>query len=292
MNDLAIYGYSPSTDLAYSETLVALDNSVRAAALAEIENLEESGEIFTATEREAVLIVQELKTINGIDLAALLMRATRIRKIRDENFVTRHPGQYATLAELASDNGMSMSELSNILDLVDIIFPYLAELGFSIPILWEDIGKSKFRELCPVLKCMATGQESGHTTTKNTVDRLMEDAYATARGSGEDIDDEGAREIVTRQIIEDAELLTIPRIRQQMRPTRTPLIHGSVVRTPDRNNIFVSMLVSEDQWILMQRVMGRHFEHQTFTLSDQESIRQEEVTRVPEVRWLLREVGQ
>ena len=83
------------------------------------------GVSLTDTEMETVITVQILKELNSIDLASLLLRYKYLRKIRDDNLVTRHPGQYASLAEVVTEAGILVSELSRIVDLVEIVFPYL-----------------------------------------------------------------------------------------------------------------------------------------------------------------------
>jgi len=232
-------------------------------------------------------IVEELKTINGIDLAALLMRAERVRKIISENMMTRHPAGYQTLDELARDNGMSSSELSNVLDLADTIFPYLTGLGFNIPLLWEEVGKSKFRELTPILKSLITGEPSVTTSVNNSIEVLRGEVNETNEASGVQMTDEEINETIVRSLVEDGRTLTNTQLRRAIRPTRTPVIQGSAIKRDDRRIALLSM--SEEQWELFMRRMTRDFEPMVIDMSNYEDplVQRNVVSRIPEVREII-----
>ncbi len=124
-----------SQDYFLAREIEGLENVMLEAARNTVsEFVRSQGVSLTDTEMEAVITVQVLKELNSIDLASLLLRYKYLRKIRDGNLVTRHPGQYASLAEVATEAGISVSELSRIVDLVEIVFPYLGNtLHMDIP---------------------------------------------------------------------------------------------------------------------------------------------------------------
>ena len=279
--------------------VVGLSTAVRETAEQQLEAFEEEqGETFTATEREALIVVQELANIMLVDLATLLMKAQRVKKIQRENLVTRHPGDYASLAELAQDNGMSNSELSNILDLVDTIFPYLANAGFSIGALWQSMGKSKFREMTPALKVLITGEPSAHATVNASVDLMLENVVATALANGgEELTTEEQHEMAVQWLVEETEQLTIPQMRRQTRPTTTPVIQGSNVniippaeREEDAFHM-VMMKCTPEQYLLLQRKMGAFMELQIVNLPEEQVLRRDRAAQIPELRTMLAEMG-
>jgi len=287
-NDLAIYGIQPASSNELATSFINLDEGIKQVAVANVRAfIEESGSTFTATEIEAMTIVEELKTINGIDLAALLMRAERVRKIISENMMTRHPAGYQTLDELARDNGMSSSELSNVLDLADTIFPYLTGLGFNIPLLWEEVGKSKFRELTPILKSLITGEPSVTTSVNNSIEVLRGEVNETNEASGVQMTDEEINETIVRSLVEDGRTLTNTQLRRAIRPTRTPVIQGSAIKRDDRRIALLSM--SEEQWELFMRRMTRDFEPMVIDMSNYEDplVQRNVVSRIPEVREII-----
>lgn len=287
MSELTIYGVAPSTSLAIAQSFASLDDGIKEAAAANVRAfIEQSGQSFTATEIEAMTIVEELKTINGIDLAALLMRASRVRKIISENMMTRHPAGYQTLDELARDNGMSSSELSNVLDLADVIFPFLNEMGFNIPLLWEEIGKSKFRELTPILKSLITGEPSNTTSVNQSIEVLRSEVLQTAEASNIQMNDEQIRNAIVTDLVENGRTLTNAELRRTIRPTRTPVIQGSAIQTDGRRIVMLD--ISEEQWEMFLRRMTRDFEPMVIDADQYEpTIRQNVLSRIPELRKLI-----
>lgn len=292
-NELALVGYNDG-DLTLGapmlEAVVGMDAAVRVTAELEVTNfIDETGERFTATEIEAMTVVQELSGIAIVDLAVVLMKAERVKRIQSENIVTRHPGDYASLAELAQDNGLSNSELSNILDLVDTIFPYLRELGYSIGVLWRSLGKSKFREMTPILKVLISGEAAAHGTVNASVEHVLDSVAASAIASGDEMDAAGMRVEAVRWLVDQTELLTIPQMRREVRPVTTPIIHCSAINVGEDR--IVMMRVSDEQWLLVNRILGRHFEAQTVALPEEPVLRRERGLGITELRDLLRELG-
>jgi len=286
--ELAIYGIRPASSNDLATSFINIDEGISRVAQENVRQfIADSGQTFTATEIEAMQVVEELKTINGIDLAALLMRASRIRRIISENLMTRHPAEYQTLDELAKDNGMSASELSNVLDLADVIFPYLSDLGFNIAILWEEIGKSKFRELTAVLKVLITGEPSNAESVNNSVQILIDDVNSVNEESGVTMTAREVSDVVIRSLVEDGRLLTNAQLRQRVRPTRTPVINGSVIKDGSRYMVFLN--ISPEQHEMFMRRMTRDFDPYTADITGiPPGMRSMMITRVPEFRAALR----
>ena len=135
-------------------------------------------------EIRAMTAVEAFRQVSGLDLTAVLLRAHYLMEIQRQNLLANHPGQYSSLAEMASDNGCSVSDLHSTLDMVNILFPFFAnDLGLDIYDLWSRLGKSKIKELLPVLKALITGEDPDTASTRNAVAAILEDQYATMRAS-------------------------------------------------------------------------------------------------------------
>jgi hypothetical protein len=97
-----------SHDYFLTREIAGLENTMVEAARNTVAKFTRGrGVSLTDTEMEAVVTVQVLKELNSVDLASLLLRYKYLRKIRDGNLVTRHPGQYASSTEVATEAGVS-----------------------------------------------------------------------------------------------------------------------------------------------------------------------------------------
>jgi len=243
-----------STNPQMSQQLTSLNDQFERAARQNVQTyLETIGDqnAFTVTEKRALVKLEQLKLIGDLTLAEILLRGQVIAEIEAQGLWNTHPMGYSSMEEAAEAQGISQSEYSNIRDLNEIIFPYLAQRDYNIADLWESIGKSKFRELIPLLKRAITGEESRSQRVEDIFENEMNDIYATASAAGENITEEGAREILLDQLVEAGQL-PVRELRQRIRPERTPSIEGYAV--PYRNNrAIVTMVVDQDQYEMLNR---------------------------------------
>lgn len=247
-----------STNAALSARLTSLLEATEAAARQNFQvALENNGGLtdLTVTERRAIIKLEQLKAISGLSLAEILLRGEVIRDIEREGLWSTHPQGYASMEEAAADQGISQSEYSNIRDLCDVVFPYLTEVGYNIPELWETIGKSKFRELVPVLKRAILNEESRSARTEQVFQNEMNDIFATARATGEEISDEEARTILVEQLIEAGEL-PVRELRQRIRPERTESMVGWRIPFTPNENLVVFVVNQDQQELLNRRLSG------------------------------------
>lgn len=271
--------------------------------LAATQNVEQADVELTEAEREAAIVIEELKMINGLDLAAVMLRGRLLDDIENRALWSVHPGGYATLEEMARDQGISITELSQVRDLYRIIFPFIEEeLGMSIPELWEQIGKSNFREMVPVLKCLIAGPDE-HTkaSVRNSYERLMDDAAATLRAQGitdEQLIEDGAppelvaaldgptdediTEAAIRNLIEAGAVMSNRDLRQTIRPERTPSLEPTIIRS--NGNRVIVMTVSDDQYTLFERRMGSAIDPIEFNMPQDPVTRQREAARIRALR--------
>lgn len=179
MQETAIIEYAPSLNSILATALTGLEAQLQRAAECNIRAMANDGDGFTQAELRAMKTIEELKLVNGLDLAAVLLRGKLIRQIEEEALWTIHPERYDTFEQMARAQGISPSELSNVRDLCFTIFPYFEEtLGVPVAQIWENIGKSNMRELVPVLKSIITGQPSNSASVNRSVDRILDEVVA------------------------------------------------------------------------------------------------------------------
>jgi hypothetical protein len=143
MTDLVIYEHVLASSIVMAEALTGLRQSIHVAAEMNVNAVVE-GEYFSQTEIQAMTLIEELRQVNTLDLASVLLRAELIRQIEISNAIVNHPAGYTNMREMASDQGISLSELSNTMDWVNVIFPFITEeLGLPLAQVWEREGKSR-----------------------------------------------------------------------------------------------------------------------------------------------------
>ena len=280
--ETAIETFVPSSSLSLSNSLLGIESALEAAARA---NVEAAGDGFLDAEKEAMTVIEELRLINSMDLAAVLLRGKLLKRIEETSMWSYHPARYGSLEEMATDQGISVSNLSNIRDLNFVIFPWMTEKGMSIAEKWEQIGISKFRELIPVLKVMITGQESRTTSVQNSVNAILDDTAATLRSANPDreITEEEIRDTAIDDLLTAGELLRSRELRARIRPQRTENISVDSFVARDGSRFIIADL-TEDQWIMFDRLLGQHVDNVNVLCSDGARARQREIMTRPIVR--------
>ncbi len=279
----AIETYTPSSSLQLSTALLGIESALERAALA---NVALAGEGFTEAEKEAMTTIEELKLINGMDLAAVLLRGKLLRRIEERSMWSYHPARYGTLQEMAQDQGISVSNLSNIRDLNFVIFPWMTEHGLSIPEKWEQIGMSNFRELIPVLKSIITSEASGSASVRQSVENILNDTAATLQATREgEVSDEEIRDAAIEELLTAGELMRNRDLRARIRPERTPSVNMDSFLSRDGTR-FILAEVTEDQWTMIQRRLGAHIDNITVDIPDNPRVRQSAILTRPLVRKL------
>ncbi len=185
----AIVEFQPAQNQDLARTFGGIRGAIETAAQANVDALiEESGSQFAHIEAEALVAIEALKQVNGLDLTAVLLRAHYIRQIQEGNLLANHPAEYSSIDHMARDNGMSSTDLFVTLDVVNIIFPFIQdELGIPVPMFWNNLSKSKIKELLPVLKAIITGEEPSRATTREAVERFVDDVTEIERTADPDV---------------------------------------------------------------------------------------------------------
>jgi len=270
-----------------SSSLMGLRAQFRAAAEADLADVLSQDGSFTEMEKRAMVTIQELKLVNTMDLAAVYLRAQLIHEIEEGALWTVHPEHYATRNAMAQAQGISASELSDIMTLVDIIFPYLENtLGISVPTIWEQIGKSNFRDMVPTLRALITGETPESQNIANGVESLLNDVAATAFASGETLTGEQTRQHAISNLINLGGQVTNRELRHNvLRPTRTPPIPTVVVEYGTLKYILAE--VDNDQYQSFLRKMGGGIDVATTQWPEDRAARQREARRVHFLRDLV-----
>jgi len=291
-NALTIYSYNPSTSVQLSGALVGLRENIEVAARASLDAAMDEDADWTETEQLAMLRIEQLRQVNGLDLAAVLLRAEYLQEIEGNNLISRHPAGYANMGEMARDQGISLAELSQTLDLANVVFPYVQQF-VAIPVLWEQIGKSNMRELVPVLKCIITGVDAGAQSVNDAAQRILDDVVLTFANADRP-DDAEDRDIVRRaaveQLLEHGATLTNRELRQQIRPERTPAAEVTTFSTPDETIVIAAELTPE-QWELFMRRMGAYADPMPFVAANDAAQRQRDALGIRALRRIIDVVG-
>lgn len=247
---------------------------------------------YTLLEMRSMETIEELKLVNGMDLAAILLRGKLLRQIETEALWSYHPNQYSTLEAMAREQGISLSELSNVRDLCFTLFPYMEEtLGMNVALTFENIGKSNMRELVPVLKAMITGEDA-RGSVQTSVERFLGDAAATeasaaaAENRAADTTPENLRRLAVENLLTAGEQMTNADVRRHIRQGHTPGIATTVVRSNGRRIIVLS--ADDDQYLMFQRKMGSYMEPIEFSLPEDQRSRRTEAARIPAFRDISR----
>ena len=254
----AVIPYQPSMNVGLSRGILSLESQIEAAARANVLAIvQASPDEYTETMIYAMTIVEQLKQVNGLDLAAVLYRGKYLKMIREQNLLSLHPGQYTTLQEMAREQGISYSELSRTDCLVNVIFPWVEEhLNVPVAQLWESIGKSNFSELLPVLNSIITGELPTHGETRGSTERVLGEVRQAMEDAGEHPTEDEVRYRAVTQLLLDGELLTNHELRARIRPDPTPNIPCAAYR--NNGHIMAAMRLTDQQWTMLQRLVGRH----------------------------------
>jgi hypothetical protein len=250
-----------STHAGMSTQLASLNNQFEQAARQNVQTfLAQNPDMssFTRTEKHAMVKMEQLKLIGDLTLAEILLRGQVIHEIESLGLWSTHPMGFNSMEDAAEAQGISKSEYSNIRDLCEVIFPYLAQAGYNIADLWETIGKSNFRELVPILKRTITDEASRSSRLEAIFTNEMNDIVASARVMGEAITDQDAREILVDQLIEAGQL-PVRELRQRIRPERIPSLEAYQL-SYDGNRSILMVLTDDDQSQLLQSRLRGHID--------------------------------
>lgn len=262
--------------------LQRMDDAITTKAAANLETaLAEYGDAFSAPERRAMLLAEEVKLTGDFDLAQILLRGKRLKQIRDEALFSVHPEGYTSLETMAKDMGISASELSNIEVLYNEIFPWLSQRGANLVLLWEEIGKSNFREIIPYLRSLISGEPSNSDSVNDRVNEIIREINELNPGTT--IEEATLAAVDT---VLDAGRHTTRELRAQLRPTRTPAINASMIKDADSNYILVARM-TEDQRIMLSRLLRSNIDEIVYELPGDENVRRQTVASIAEVRQLL-----
>jgi len=240
-----------------SNQLLSLKDELEAAARRNVQEWMENNpsQSFTITEKKAMVKMEALRLAGDLTLAEVILRGEIIREIESYGLWSSHPMGFNSMEEAAAAQGITASEYSNIRDLCDIIFPYLVDQGYNVADLWESIGKSKFRELIPILKRVITNEPSTSQRVETIFENEINDIFATAAATGENITEEAAREILLDQLLELGQL-PVREMRQRIRPERTPSMVAYKLPYRGNQTVMITILSPDQEELYNRRLTG------------------------------------
>ena len=135
----------------------------------------------------------------------------------------------------------------------------------------------------PVLKGLITGERSASASTNTAVERILNDAAATAQAAGANLNDEQLRQAAVSNLLVAGGQMTVPQIRDHVRNGETtPQITATVLVINGQRYVISEM--DEDQFVMFQRKMGQRIAPVTFELPDDPARRRVEAARIRPVR--------
>lgn len=289
----AITQYQPSENVGLSRVLWSLEDQLGSAARQNVMNaLEADGSVegaFTDLQVEAMVQTEKLRLVDGMDLAAILLRGKILKDIEDRALFSVHPNQYRDLTHLAQEQNISVSELSDIRSLTWTIFPWIEE-NLQVPVaqVWGAVGKTKFRMMIPILKALITGTEPSTESARNNYNRIMDTTAIEMRELGEEPTEETVRTRAARALIETAGQETARGLTEHITDGNPTPALNPVIVVMDGRRYFLSE-VNSDQMLVVQRKLGRHMADPiTFDLPADARARQREAARIPLLRTINR----
>jgi hypothetical protein len=314
-NETAVVEFQASGSELYSGTMAGIHTVIeQAAAEVVAQQIADAGgpENFSAINVISMTAVEAFRQVSGLDLTAVLLRAYYLRMIQEQNLLVNHPAQYRNLSQMAAGNGCAVSDMLATLDMVNIMFPYVQnQLGIPVHDLWATLGKSKIKELLPVLKALITGQPSDTESVRLTIERFMDEQYAGFRADpaltdtialldDEDAPDEDrqqvrdrldgtARHNVIEHLIELGDL-PVMELRRHIRPTRTTPVPFYVA--PDgTGGYLLTSQIDQDQMNMMRNKMGERGEWRDIEVAQDQRSRMAETLRNPLLRRVYQLLG-
>lgn len=235
---------------------------------------------FSAIELRALLYTEMLNLSKGLGFAELMVQGRIVGTMERESLHSVHPAGYTTLDELAQDQGISVSELSQVRDLTQTIFPWVTtNLSYDAAYMWNEVGKSKLRELVPLLKRTITG-DIARGTVETSYQAVVNDLLATrlVADPGEEAPEGLPLQIlVAEQLIEHGITMTNANLRQTIRPDRTPSLEPVIVRRfsngQAESQLYIVMQVSDDQMTMLERRLHGHWDPVRTTASNEGDVK-------------------
>lgn len=265
MTEIAVY--APSSNPVLGNRLLDFETDSERAARQNLETAlataGSSADAYTGPEIRAMIKLEQLKLIGDLGFAEVLLRGKIINEIEREGLWSVHPEGYGSMQDAAKAQGISVSEYSDIRQLYNTIFPYITEhIETPLAILWEEIGKSNFRELIPFLARAITDERNQSQRVENVYEQMLNDIHAT----DPELTEEEGRHLVIEQLLEAGHLPN-RQMRERIRPERTPSIPALAIDYEEAGQTKVVIAhISNDQYDMLMRKMGGYIEVMPFTM--------------------------
>jgi hypothetical protein len=235
---------------------------------------------FSAIELRSLLYTEMLSLSKGLGFAELMVQGKILATIERESLHSVHPGGYTTLEELAQDQGISISELSQIRDLTGVVFPWVqTHLSRDPEVVYAEIGKSKLRELVPILKRAISGVVA-RGSVENSYTAVTNDIVSTflvANPGDEAPEGDDLKELIVAQLLDHGASMTNANLRQVIRPDRTTSLEPVILRRfsngQGESEVYVLMKVTDDQLTMLERRLHGHWDPVRTTASSERDVK-------------------
>ena len=205
----------------------------------------------TDSAKFAIVRLEQLKITRGDTIEEIHLRRRLFREIETHSLWTEHPNEFESMIAAIEAQGVSQSEYSNICDLCDIIFPYLENNDHNIQRLWENIGKSKFRELTPFLKRAINNEPSRSYRVEQIFQNEIKKVTSTHHAQEHPITEEETRQMLIEHFL-DLGHLSVREFRKHLHPEQRPAPKAYQVPLSDtRMGLFI--LADQDEFENLRR---------------------------------------
>lgn len=231
---------------------------------AAIKNLGETmGDSLSDQEARAVILEEQLRILQKTGLEVQLVTGHKLVEAEASGDYAAHPNQYDTLNQMAQAAGISVSESSDMKALAGTIFPYLeTTLGLDGRELWGKIGKSRFRQITPLLRTMIDPAREGTDRVQAKIKKLRELAAADKLIDTSELTNEDA----VRYLLGEAETQTYRNLDERLSPEEIAPFELEATFTA-ANRVTIKGYITADDLELMQKLLGRHANINIVTLT-------------------------
>jgi hypothetical protein len=131
--------------------------------------------------------------------------------------------------------------------------------------VWEQVGKSKFREMVPALRSMITGENADHNSVRGAVQQMLNEAAIALADVEEcepsDVADADVRAHAVRTLLHEGSVRTTREMRRRVRPSPVPHVQMATIQTGEGMYYGLLKFDSQEQLDLVLRILNNHIDN-------------------------------
>lgn len=233
-----------------------------------------------ALARQAFVLAYRLQQQTEVEeFAQFYAKAQLVAELHTGDIWREHPSSPATFNELMQSVGCSISEASDMLAWMNVIFPYFKDtMGLTEHQVWLTLGKAKIRRMTPMLRGLITGD-----STSNRVRAAMDNLKQLV-AKDTDGEQQNVIKAAVEMFYEKAPEMTSDELEKPfMLNYRTPPLDFAATRHTkliideegtilDKNILYQMVVIAtEDQLVMLRRMLRQHM---TFVIQEGPVIRE------------------